>query len=270
MRVRSLSGGYPPVVPGKAGCRGGLSDLRGSGGGLFVALEGIDGGGKTTTAKRAADVLRAEGYAAVAPGRSSAAGVSGYVAGHMAGLRALIWDEPPVAPFLELGDEHWVLLQAAWYSCFARCVVVPLLQAGNVVIADTWGQKFLAKLMLRPPGAVDTDWAREIFTAFPQPDVTVHLRADPKRAAARKRAVSGSETGGGGDTARVSRGSFEAYQRRMDEVLESFAGRGGWVELDVSALNPGEAGIALADLIRHHLGGSAVSVRAGGGRQAPT
>lgn len=77
----------------------------------------------------------------------------------MAALRALIWDEPPDAPFLELGDEHWVLLQAAWYSCFAQCVVVPLLRTGNVVIADTWGEKFLAKLALRPRGVIDMGWA---------------------------------------------------------------------------------------------------------------
>jgi hypothetical protein len=90
---------------------------RGDGaGGLFVALEGIDGGGKSTTARTAADLLREEGYAAVAPDRASLPGASGYAAGHLDGLRALIWGEPPDAPFLELGDEHWVLLQAAWSS----------------------------------------------------------------------------------------------------------------------------------------------------------
>lgn len=103
-----------------------------------------------------------------------------------------------------------------------------------------------------------------------RPDLVVHLRADPARAAARKAAVSGSETGScGGSVAQLSRASFEVYQRRLDEVLAGFAGRGGWVDLDVSALSPGEAGAALADVIRHHQGGQAAPGGAGGGRQAP-
>ena len=77
-------------------------------GGLLVALEGIDGGG-TTAARTAAGLLRAEGYAAVAADRAAMAGSPGYAARHMAGLRTLIWDEPPDAPDLELGDEHWAL-----------------------------------------------------------------------------------------------------------------------------------------------------------------
>jgi hypothetical protein len=148
-------------------------------------------------------------------------------------------------------------------------VVTPLVQAGNVVIADTWGYKFLAKLRLRPPGVIGFDWARGIFAALRQPDLIVHLRADPRRAAARKPSVSGSETGGGGSGApQLSRASFEAYQRRLDQVLEGLAGQGGWVNLDVSALSPGEAGTALADIIRHRLGGRAGSGSASG-RKAP-
>jgi thymidylate kinase len=263
----AYSGGGPASEPEKPQVRESAAALRDhDAGGLFVALEGIDGGGKTTTAKIAAGVLCEAGYAAIAPDRASTIGASGYVARHMAGLRALIWDEPPDAPFLDLGDQHWVLLQAAWYSCFARCVVFPLLQSGSVVIADTWGQKFLAKLALRPPGVVDVDWARGLFAMVVRPDLTVHLRADPGRAAIRKRVLSGSETG---DGTALTRASFAAYQHRVDEVLASFAGRDGWVDLDVSALSPGQAGEALADLIRHHLDGRAASGRAGGRRQAP-
>jgi thymidylate kinase len=232
---------------------------------LFVALEGIDGAGKTTTARTAAAVLRSEGHAAVALDRASLAGVSGYVAGHMARLRELIWGERPDAPYLELGDEHWVLLQAAWYSALSWCVVTPLLEAGNAVIADTWGQKFLAKLQLRPPGVIDVAWARAVFTAFREPDLIVHVRADPGNAAARKQGVSGSETGSGDGAPQLSQASFEAYQRQVRQVLDGFARQGGWVDLDVAALSPGEAGKALADLIRHRLEATpCLAVPAGG------
>jgi thymidylate kinase len=230
-------------------------------GGLLVALEGIDGGGKTTAARTAAGMLRAEGYAAVAADRAGMAGPSAYAAGHMAGLRTLIWDEPPDAPYLELGDEHWVLLQAAWYCSFARCVVAPLLAAGHVVIADTWGYKFLAKLQLRPPAMIRADWALGIFDALAQPGLIVHLRADPARAAARKTVLSGSETGHG-DGVPPSGAAFEAYQRRLGQVLERFARERGWASLDVSALTVTETGAALAGVIRDHLDGRAAPAAA--------
>jgi thymidylate kinase len=236
----------------------------GEAGGLLVALEGIDGAGKTTAAKTAAEMLRADGHAAIAADRASMAGVSGYVAGHMAGLRTLIWDEPPDAPYLELGDEHWVLLQAAWYSCFARCIVAPLLAAGNVVIADTWGYKFLAKLRLRPPEVMAARWAPGIFATLRRPDLVVHLRADPARAAVRKLVLSGSETGSGDGRAQPSNADFEVYQRRLDEVLERFARDDGWVSLDVSARSVPEIGAALADVIRDHLNNHAAPDGAAG------
>jgi hypothetical protein len=50
-------------------------------------------------------------------------------------------------------------------------------------------------------------------------------------------------------------------------VLETFAAQGGWVNLDMSALNPEEAGAALAELIRQYLHGRATSGDTGG-RQA--
>ena len=229
--------------------------------GLFVALEGIDGAGKTTAAKVATDALRADGYPTVAPDRTSVATAPGYVGDHMAALRALIWDEPLNAPYLQLGDEHWVHLQAAWYSSFARCFVTPLLEAGNVVIADTWGYKFLAKLRLRPPGVIDFSRAWAIFGALLQPDLIVRLRADPSVAAARKPAIAASETGGRGTARHLLPVAFAAYQRRVDQVLEEFAAQDGWVNLDVSALSPHEAGAALADIIRRHLATSAAPGR---------
>ena len=213
-----------------------------------MAIEGIDGAGKTTAAGVAAEVLRARGRRAVAVGRGDAARCSAYVAGHMAALRELIWGEPPDAPYLDLGDEHWVHLQAAWYAAFARCVVVPAVAEGSVVLVDTWGYKFLAKLALRPPERVSFAAARSVFQTVLRPDVVVHLHADPAVAAARKPAFSASETGNREGVPELSATAFAAYQRDVAGVLESFAGEGGWVCVDTSSLSVPEAGSAVADV----------------------
>jgi hypothetical protein len=148
-----------------------------------------------------------------------------------------------------------VLLQASWYSCFTRCVVNPLLDAGNIVVADTWGSKLLAKLRLRPPGAVDIGWAEGIFAALRQPDLVVYLRADPDDAAARKPGICGSETGGGDGAIDLSPAAFTAYQNRLGQVLDDLASQGCWAALNMAGLSPGQAGDALAGIIRSRLAG---------------
>jgi thymidylate kinase len=229
------------------------ADLGGIPKGLFVAVEGIDGAGKTTAAQVAADVLRGRGRRATAIARGDVAQCSAYVADHMTALRDLIWGEPPDAPYLDLGDEHWVHLQAAWYAAFARCVVEPAVAEGAIVLADTWGYKFLAKLALRPPARASFDAAWNVFLRILRPDVVVHLHADPATAAARKSAFSGSETGNREGTPELSAAAFTDYQRNLAGVLESFAGKGGWVCVDASFLDVAEAGSAVADIAEHHL-----------------
>ena len=216
--------------------------------GLFVVIEGIDGAGKTTAAQVAADCLRSRGRQAVAVVRGDAARCPAYVAGHMAALRELIWGEPPDAPYLDLGDEHWVHLQAAWYAAFARCVVLPAVAGGAIVLADTWGYKFLAKLALRPLARVSFEAAWNVFQAILQPDVVVHLHADPAVAAARKPSFSGSETGNREGVPELSAAAFAHYQRSLAEVLESFAGQGGWACVDASSFGVAEAGSAVAGI----------------------
>jgi len=221
--------------------------------GSFIVIEGIDGAGKTTAARVAAEALRSRGKRALALARGDAAGCSAYVARHLAVLRDLIWGEPLDAPYLDLGDEHWVYLQAAWYSAFARCVVLPAVAEGFIVLADTWGYKFLAKLALRPPERVSFDAAWAVFEAIPQPDVVVHLHADPVIAAARKPTFSGSETGNRDGVPELSAAAFAAYQRDLGEVLETFAGKGGWACVDTSSLGVAEAGSAVADIAELHV-----------------
>lgn len=235
----------------------GRSDLAPAADGLFLAVEGIDGAGKTTAVRVAAEVLRMRGRPTVVVARDEVSWCSPYVAGHMGALRDLIWGEPPDAPYLDLGDEHWVCLQAAWYAASAHCAVAPAVAEGAIVLADTWGYKFLAKLALRPPGQVSFDAAWNLFHSIPRPAIVVHLHADPAVAAARKTAFTGSETGNGEGTAELSAAAFTDYQRKLAGTLESFADAGGWTRVDASSLSAPEAGAAVADIAERHLGAAA-------------
>ncbi len=84
-----------------------------NGGGVFVCLEGIDGSGKTTAISTTGELLRQKGFPVVFFDKKEVGFGSSYVEEHMTALRRIIWDHPPDDPYLELGDMHWVYLQAA-------------------------------------------------------------------------------------------------------------------------------------------------------------
>ncbi len=229
-------------------------------GGLFVCLEGIDGAGKTTAADLASRLLRERGLAVESFDKKKALFGSQYVRRHMAGLREVIWGHPADDPYLELGDWHWIYLQAAWYSAASRCAVQPLTEAGFVVLTDTWLHKFLAKLALRPH--VDLDRARAVFADLVRPDLVIQLDLDPATAAARKASFGISEAGNHEGSVELSTGSFVAYQRRLSAVLDEWGQAEYWLRLDVNALAPEEVAAQVAELVARRLPGAA---RAGGG-----
>nr|WP_230416527.1 hypothetical protein [Micromonospora tarapacensis] len=213
----------------------------------MVCLEGIDGAGKTTAAAALGRRLRERGVSAVTVDRTAANFSSAYVEGHLARLRALIWDHPPGDPYLELGDLHWVHLQAAWYLAVGRCVVEPLLDAGTLVLTDTWTHKFLAKLALRP--TVDFDRARSIFADVLRPDLVIRLDIDPVVAAARKPVITASEAGNHEGPVELTSAGFVAYQQRLAGVLDEFGDAAGWLTLDVTTLSVDQVAAALADMV---------------------
>ncbi len=215
--------------------------------GVFVALEGIDGAGKTTATREAGGILRRRGMPVVAFDKKNPPFVSEYVAAHLAALGKVIWGHPPDDPYLELGDEHWIYLQLSWYSALARCAVEPLLETGHVVLVDTWAYKFLAKLYLRP--AVDAAGVRSLFARLVQPDLVIHLHLPPQIAAERKTAFAISEAGNMEGPVELSMDSFVAYQSRLAGVLASFAREEGWQTIDTSLLSAEDVADAVASTV---------------------
>jgi thymidylate kinase len=215
--------------------------------GLFVCLEGIDGAGKTTAAHHSVTALRRRGVPATVFDKKDTQFGSTYVRRHAGQLRALIWEHPADDPYLELGDMHWVYLQAAWYTAVAQCAITPMLQAGQVVVTDTWTYKFLAKLALRPN--VDVAAAAAIFGGLPQPGLVVRLDLDPASAADRKATFGISEAGNHEGDVALTQDGFVTYQRRLAEVFDGWTVQHGWTALDVNGMSPQDVAEAVASCV---------------------
>lgn len=213
--------------------------------GGLVCVEGIDGAGKTTTVAGAAELLRRRGVPTALLDKHHLVGGSAYARGHLRALAELIWAHPADDPYLQVGDMHWVLLQAAWYAGVSRCVVGPLVAAGQVVLTDTWAYKFLAKLSLRP--AVDLDRAVATFADTRPEDLAIYLAVEPAVAAERKGRYSISEAGNHEGAVDLTAQGFIAYQHRLGQVLNDWAERDGWRRIDANTRTPQQVAELVAD-----------------------
>jgi thymidylate kinase len=218
-----------------------------TGPGWFLALEGIDGAGKTTAVAGVAALLRERGEHVAVLEKHSLEFGSPYVAGMVGRVRDLIWGRSPADRYLELGDYFWVHLQAAWYEAVAHTVVRPRLEAGHTVVTDTWTSKFVAKLAMRPD--IDLGRVHGAFAGLPVPDLVVRLDLAAHTAASRRSVFSASEAGNHEGDVDRSAAAFVEYQTRLAVVLDGFGEAGGWSVLDVNGLGKAATAAALLGLI---------------------
>lgn len=141
----------------------------------YVAVEGIDGAGKTTVARALSDVLRAEGRAVTLvrePG--------GTVVGES--IRQIL-----LGSGHDLDDWTEAMLFAAARAELAVTVVAPALQRGDIVISD---RSYYSSLAYQGGGrGLGVDVVRQVNETGLRgvvPDLVVLLRLDPESGLARE------------------------------------------------------------------------------------
>jgi dTMP kinase len=196
--------------------------------GRLIALEGIDGCGKSTQVRLLAD--RLDAVATFEPGAT----------GLGASLRALLLDRdrPPVA------DRAEALLMAADRAQHVEQVIVPALDAGRWVVTDRFAASTLAYQGYGRGLAIDqldtlVTWA----TGGLRPDLTVLLDLPVAVAAARRR---------GGIPDRMEAEGDAFLQRVADGFLDLAASApGAWLVVDATGTVEDVAGriaVAVAEL----------------------
>lgn len=200
--------------------------------GLLVCLEGIDGSGKSTVAPLLAHQLRACGISATAVDRRTPAD-SGLPGARLRALEQLLWGYPADANLGSLGDRHLIHLLASWFYLFERVCIGPRLEAGEVVVLDTWYHKYVARFAAKEgfaPGEVES-----LFSTLRAPDITVVLDLPAEQAIRRKISVKRTEA----DTAGVAGDSrveqFVVFQSAVRARLLQRATAAGWAVVDAAA-----------------------------------
>ena len=168
----------------------------------LIAIEGIDGAGKTTIAQNVATELSHRGVVFVSRKHT---GDDAFISGELSLLSRLIWQTSRVHD-AALPPDYWLHLQAAWYAAFSRTIIEPALARHRAVIVDGWYYKFFAKLLVRGYKKRELE---QIFSASRKPDTVILLHVTPETAWSRGRSFSVTEMG-----------SHQGYEPGRDSYIE--------------------------------------------------
>jgi len=140
----------------------------------LIVLEGLDGAGTTTQAKRLVEHLRASGRQAHLT-REPSDGPIGRLIREMLNGKHAIADQP-------IRQSTFGLLFAADRLDHLQREVEPQLAAGFTVISDRW---YHSSLAYQGTGA-DRDWITALNARARRPDLTIFLEVRPEVAAQRR------------------------------------------------------------------------------------
>lgn len=142
----------------------------GTGRGLLIVIEGIDGAGTTTQTRRLAETLRAQGHR-VHPTREPSDGPIGKL------LREIL-----AGGHAPVDQTTLALLYAADRADHLQREVEPALARGEVVISDRW---YHSSLAYQGTGE-ERQWIAELNRRARRPDLTVFIETSPDEAARRR------------------------------------------------------------------------------------
>ena len=140
----------------------------------LIVLEGLDGAGTTTQARRLVEHLAATGQRAHLTREPSDGPIGKLIREMLVGKHAI--------PDTKLGQGTFGLLFAADRMDHLQREVEPQLAAGAIVVSDRW---YHSSLAYQGTGA-DRDWIAQLNARARRPDITIFLKVRPEVAAARR------------------------------------------------------------------------------------
>jgi thymidylate kinase len=188
--------------------------------GRFIAIEGVDGSGKSTVARLVAERL---GESAVFAFYKQIATSNVEVENAMRQLAAMLWPRDQTH-LTQLPSRYRVILHAAWASILSECVVAPALATGHNLLLDGWCYKIMARFLV---DGYEREYLKTLFSHLVEPDQVIVLDPDVEsvweRGHQNGRRFTPVEMGLYQGYAELNKDTFISYQSRSRDALLSFA-----------------------------------------------
>lgn len=180
--------------------------------GLLIAVEGVDGSGKSTQLELLDKWLSSNGFATVLTTWNSSEKIKPLV-------KKIKKSETVISP------EAYSLLHLADFAERYDGLIRGALAAGKVVLCDRYVYTAFARDTAR---GLSLPWLQQTYNFAPRPDVAFYFRVPPAVALARKTSMPNFyEAGMDRGLSPNIKTSFEIFQKRVIDAYEGMANREG-------------------------------------------
>lgn len=194
--------------------------------GKFLVLEGPDGSGKTTLAKKVANALGDLGLNHLSRRQVSEENL--FIGTMMSHLAEMLWNG---GDSTDLPDYFWAYVQGAWFTAHANNLIRPALSKGSVIV-DGWYFKLVSNLQSQGWSAEELD---KFFARIQNPDHVILLSVDPFILWGRRgESFRPTELGMHRKYSTLSKESFIDYQQGSLDNFKKMAEIMSWPVIEVA------------------------------------
>ena len=211
---------------------------------MIVAVEGIDGAGKSHLCQLLLERLRGAGHRVAFLEKHSLDLGNDFAGRRMAELRSIIWPAEPEPPHDALGTDFYLFLLAAWFAGLPAMLTRPLAD-NEFLLSDGSFYRVMAKAHNR--AGFDVEWLESLFERALRPDLVILLDIDPADAWRRRTEFKTTELGRWDGHATCAESAFRSYQGAIRKTLLTLAQRHGWHVIRQTAETAPEESAAAAE-----------------------
>lgn len=203
---------------------------------MLIAIEGIDGAGKTHISRKLARALTASGRRAVYVDKKDLSFGDRFADGRLALLKEALWPSSGEPRQDLLGTRFYLHLLAAWFAAAGQYFRRQATRDSDTLhVMDGSYFRVIAKAHLR--SRIEIAALRGFFTEAAEPDLVVLLDLEPHMAWARRSAFKETEIGRWDGFTGDPQEAFCAYQQQVRQILRALGEQKGWMVVDQSTMH---------------------------------
>jgi thymidylate kinase len=194
---------------------------------MLIAIEGIDGAGKTHIARKLAHNLNDRGRLARYLNKSDIAFGDAFTDSRLRLLKEIIWPEQGEPKHDLLGTHFYLFLLASWFSAVGQALRREPRSGNHITVMDGSHFRVVAKAHCR--AQIDPAELLGYFAQAAEPDLVVLLQIDPRLSWQRRTAFKETEMGRWDGYRGDPHEAYCTYQSTIQQLLRQMASERGWL-----------------------------------------